>query len=350
MTQYLYLHIGTGKTGTTTIQSFLNSNRSYLVKNYLCLYPNTNNGPERYGSGSCRNHLDFFKRADEGNLFADIERIIRYSQKRCIDKIVFSWEGLFDRPRFAKLCADAIFSNNKITPVILLYIRRQDQWLESAWKQWYLKDKKYRDFNHFIDSYHIDWEANLEAWTNTFGKEHIIIQPYERTQLKGGLIQDFLDKLGIDYTSGIWNNLEEEDYNVGFNRDILEILHLNKGFYQDVNDSRLTNMFGRYLPSQFKKKAFESYSLLSPRQRHDIMEKYSHFNEYIAKEFLGRKDGRLFYEPLPDLGEPWKPYEGITIEKCAPIFIQMLYSMDVQFKNYKSPFFRFINKIKRKNG
>ena len=350
MTQSLYLHIGTGKTGTTTIQSFLSSNRECLVRDYSCLYPNTHDGPERYGSGSCRNHVDFFKRADEGNIASDIENIIRYSQKRGLDKIVFSWEGLFDRPRFAKLCADAIFSNEKTTPVILLYIRRQDQWLESAWKQWYMKDKKYRDFNHFIDTYHIDWRANLDAWTSAFGREHIMVQPYERAQLQDGLIQDFLAKLGIDYTSGRWNKQEEVDYNVGFDRDILEILHLNKGFYQDVNDSRLTNMFARYLPSHFKKKAFESYSLLSPRMRHDIMEKHSPFNEYIAREFLGRKEGRLFFEPLPDIDEPWRPYEGITIEKCAPIFTQMLYSMDVRFKSYESPFWRFINRIKREKG
>ena len=44
----------------------------------------------------------------------------------------------------------------------------------------------------------------------------------------------------------------------------------------------------------------------------------------IASEFLGRKDGRLFYDPLPDPNELWQPYPGLRPEK-AEVISQFLY-------------------------
>ena len=41
--------------------------------------------------------------------------------------------------------------------------------------------------------------------------------------------------------------------------------------------------------------------LLSPRQRHQLIELYTESNQKVAREFLGRENGILFYAPLPDL-------------------------------------------------
>ena len=76
------------------------------------------------------------------------------------------------------------------------------------------------------------------------------------------------------------------------------------------------------------KAPFEEYSLFSPQERLEIINRYLPQYEIIAKKYLKRTDGKLFYEPLPDPGEPWKSYEGLTVEKIVPVYLQMMYTME----------------------
>ena len=52
----------------------------------------------------------------------------------------------------------------------------------------------------------------------------------------------------------------------------------------------------------------------SPEQRIQIIEKYQKQNENVAREYLDREDGILFYDEPPSLNEPWAPYPGINEE------------------------------------
>jgi hypothetical protein len=97
--------------------------------------------------------------------------------------------------------------------------------------------------------------------------------------------------------------------------------------------------------------------LLSPQQRRDIISPFEESNAKVAREYLGRSDGRLFYAPLPDLQEPWKPYEGLTMEKIVPIFIQMIFNINKRYqkqerelenKSLKQKFMRGIKTIRNR--
>ncbi len=39
--------------------------------------------------------------------------------------------------------------------------------------------------------------------------------------------------------------------------------------------------------------------------------------EYIAREYLGREDGRLFYDPLPDTTALWKRSSNQALLKLS---------------------------------
>jgi hypothetical protein len=41
--------------------------------------------------------------------------------------------------------------------------------------------------------------------------------------------------------------------------------------------------------------------------------------EHIALEYLGRKDGKMFYDNPPPDKEQFKPYPGLTVEKIVQI-------------------------------
>jgi len=105
---------------------------------------------------------------------------------------------------------------------------------------------------------------------------------------------------------------------------VLEMLHLSRGLLSGKSDNHLFDLFSELLGEEFQKKPFESLNLLPPVQRLGIIQKNRPFEEEIAKKFMGRKDGRIFYDPLPDSSEPWQPYEGLTLEKTIPIMIKMI--------------------------
>ena len=132
-----------------------------------------------------------------------------------------------------------------------MYIRRQDYWLESAYKQWGMKDIRFKNVQHFLETHMLYFPYNsnrlesIESWGKEFGDDSIIVQPYEKGQLKEGIIIDFLNKIGIDYTMIDNFNPQRDKYfvNVGFNRDIIEIFQLNKNFYRSANNTPANSVF-----------------------------------------------------------------------------------------------------------
>ncbi len=335
-TMDFFIHIGTGKTGTSAIQDFLDDHRADLIQTFSCLYPNLKAESTDLFTGRCQNHIELFRRQDEQVIRTQIHTLVTEARKRKIQKIVISYEGLSAQPKIAHTLRETLSVFPDIKVHIIMYIRRQDYWLESAYKQWGMKDIRFRNVQHFLETHMLYFPYNsnrlesIESWGKEFGDDSIIVQPYEKGQLKDGIIIDFLNKLGIDYTLIHNFNPQRDKYfvNVGFNRDIIEIFQLNKNFYRSANDHRLIQFFSQYLGAAYMKAPFEEYSLFSPQERLEIINRYLPQYEIIAKKYLKRADGKLFYEPLPDPGEPWKSYEGLTVEKIVPVYLQMMYNME----------------------
>lgn len=223
-----------------------------------------------------------------------------------------------------------LFRELDVNVKIICYVRRQDHHLESAWKQLGHRLCSASEMVHHKSGWGrwrwTNWYERIAPWTDYFGKENIIIRPYEKEQLPKGIFSDFLDILNIDWKGEI--KLEREaDMNSGFSRDVMEVLSLNKDFYKIYPDQRLYNMFSQLLKSEYGKEPFESYNLLSPSQRIELLKEYEPSNQKLAREYLNREDGRLFYEPWPKEDDPWVPYEGLSIEKLVPIMTKMIYEL-----------------------
>jgi hypothetical protein len=60
--------------------------------------------------------------------------------------------------------------------------------------------------------------------------------------------------------------------------------------------------------------------LLSPAERADLVVRYSETNAEIAREYMGRDDGVLFRDPLPDPGQPWDQYDGSSSQALSEIW------------------------------
>jgi len=326
----IYLHSGTGKTGSSAIQAFLNYNRGNLLANCSCLYPDFYSKTIHKGS-NCHNHCkSISKQAEKITIINDIEKAVDFCKKNGISTIVISCEGLFARPDIGESILRNFHPDSGLSFRIVVFFRRQDHFLESGWKQWGLKDIRFASISEYVESNNIRWLDYLNEYDSIFGKENIIIHPYEKEQLPDGLICEFLTMIGIRYSAYTWREPPESNVNTnyGFNRDIIEILKLNRSLCKNIHDNTLLNFFYSTLPDTYQKKPYEHYDLLSPQERIKILEKYDTINQTIAREYLGREDGKLFFEPWPDPDEPWEPYEGLTVEKIVPIFTTMLYNID----------------------
>lgn len=88
---------------------------------------------------------------------------------------------------------------------VVCYLRRQDKWIESWYNQIVKTDVNsnsrldYLDFiNTFRDYGLLDYPGALSPWARVFGKDNLIVRPFEKkTFLGGDIIADFLGILNI---------------------------------------------------------------------------------------------------------------------------------------------------------
>lgn len=325
----IYLHIGQNKTGTTAIQKFLDVNRKILFDEFDVLYPNFSSS--NFVEGVCNNHTSWYKSLNNNRekLIKDLNNLILFTKEHSMSKIVLSSEAWFLHDEVIRSFNYLMKEVDQIKLKPICYLRRIDHWVESAWKQWGIKE--YDNFDEFFEQprfyrMYQNAFAHLSSWAELIPIENIIVRAYEKNQLKDGLISDFLKILGIDYDSYKWIEVKKDNQSVnsGFNRDVLEILHYCRELYTDVHDNRYFNLFSDLLGEEFQKKPFEPYEFLSPQQRWKLHSINLPFEKKIAEKFMGRKDGKIFYDPLPDPNKNWKPYEGLTLEKAIPVIIKLI--------------------------
>src|SRR5512136_949521 len=84
----LYLHIGTAKTGTSSIQNFLAGNNKILWNSCSCLYPNVKEN--QILKGNFINHMYLFNSCDKKVILSKIRRAIAFCKKNAKERVVFS--------------------------------------------------------------------------------------------------------------------------------------------------------------------------------------------------------------------------------------------------------------------
>jgi hypothetical protein len=153
-----------------------------------------------------------------------------------------------------------------------------------------------------------DYYQMVENWGSVFGKHRVIIRTYEPAIMEGGLLGDFLECSGIGENTADFS-LVEERFNASVNGRTLKVirsfnavairrLSLPRELCRKLYIERL-----QYPRQQKLLSAIPSFLLnddiLSPRMRRHLLSAYEETNSRIAREYLGREDGRLFYEPTP---------------------------------------------------
>ncbi len=318
----LYLHIGAHKTGTSALQHFFLKNRA-LLDHYGVYYPftgcNSKGGHNRFFLPLNKNKIK--KREEIGHKINKLKSFNSFvsdlkseiNHKDCILMSSESISTIIDHNLFEAQKLLELFDIVKI----IYYVRRQDEAIESVYR--------YEVKVHSTDS--LECFTIKEKWRNYYrvcinsaklvGKENVIVRVYEKDRFTGGnIFQDFLSCIGISFNEEF--ELPSHDINISLRPDELYFKRaynsLSVKFEQKLKVAELLENFSLIRTDNRDKKR-----LLSPQQRLEIIKRFDKQNMRLASEFLGRKNGILFSDPLPDINEKWQPYLGLKQEEIKPI-------------------------------
>lgn len=204
------LHIGTYKTGTTSIQWTLKANQDNLARHGIALsdIAPPGHGPlQRYAMQPTRTNAAR-KVAGETSLEAILAWRTRVEAELDAlaatesETLVFSDEGLS-----AKMDADEIDRMRQLLESrcnrveVLVYLRPQHERKISDYSQHLRSGLTRTDILATTDddSWNLCYEKILGAWATSFGEDAMRPRLYQRDQLlKGDAVADFMGLLGID--------------------------------------------------------------------------------------------------------------------------------------------------------
>lgn len=287
----LYIHIGTHKTGTSTIQNTLNRNAKEHALEKKELYP-LNITAELISL------MKLEKEDDEliSKITQAYNTSINHAMTIGIDKYVISFEGLSGNPDIGYANSEIIASSLKkitdnLTAInqvkIIVYLRRQDDFIESLYNQ-VIKQGGSETFEEFIETFNetsFNWHIFLQSYEKYFNKKNLIVRRYDKKYLptSTSITEDFYKILQIKEFKQ-----EALSSNKGLSLDGMEIA-------RTVNSHLPTqahkNIMRQLLEITSYKEVFEKYSLFHTKEkREDFLSKYSFSNNSVAKEYFNEKE------------------------------------------------------------
>lgn len=332
----LYLHIGTPKTATSSIQDFLSLNREVLKKHGYC-FPEQ---PHRYPYVAANRNAHFmvenlyFENGTRDQaLETEFLREGMDNAAACLkeyDNIILSEESIFRvssysrKELFPYLKEEALQRGYQIK--IIVYLRRQDEFLISDWNQRVKQGKTAYTISldtHIKNTQKkfklvLNYAAKLDKIAEVFGKENLIVRRFDPDSwVNHSIIHDFMDCIGLEVTDDF--QFPPRRSNAGLsenNAEIKRIINKNTFFSKDENI---------YLSNFLRTLSEESRSypcrMLSAEETRVLLDKYSAGNAHIASEYIS--DGKpLFSDEIPDLPK-WEkdnPYMTEDIIRFFPLY------------------------------
>jgi hypothetical protein len=301
------LHMGSGKTGTSSIQLFLHRNRARLAELGL-LYPEAPGrirhsrlghfilpddqldkrpswGRERFSSPA------EFREAFPQRLFREID-------ESGLPGVLFSDEALYGSPDSALARLHQFLDGFAASLRVVVYLRRQDDHLVSRYQQ-VVKvgetrrlDQRTREMD-FSKTY--GYHPRLRKIQQLLKPAELVVRRFERASFSdGSLYQDFLDAAGIDVRADAMDQVQP--VNESLDADAVEFLRILNVFRAESQAAELPKQ-NRPLVQRLAKASTGPTLTLPGPVLDDFMARWEESNRRVAREMLGEEDGVLFRTP-----------------------------------------------------
>ncbi|EAH7242188.1 hypothetical protein ELL53_08130 [Campylobacter coli] len=327
-----YVHIGTEKTGTTSIQEFLYINKSIIqkqnyffaqsigIKNHwdLAFLGYSLNKKDSYILNNSLWNFQAIKQHKK-NIFSKIKDEVKFNHK-----IIFSSELLQSRltrkreiVKLYTFLKKLGFTNIKV----ICYIRDANEMLRSLlseaikWEEidsFELKEEKEeyklgykKNLFHF---HHIcNHKQTLQWWGEVFGKENLIVRLFDKNEFyQGDLLKDFIHSIGLEWDDEFIIPPKQNESLDLLGIDLLR--RINKFLPLFCNNAR--NIFRGDL-HHFAVKHFTSKdSHLKFQPPKEVVQSYIDYfeesNEWVRKEFFPHKERLFSKKDLTDYKENYE--------------------------------------------
>jgi hypothetical protein len=326
MQKTLYLHIGTEKTGSTSLQAVGGINRGTLM-NHGIFYPRTPGD---------RNHTKLTLFAADGPNVLDLRRLGRLFPDDAYQLFKAHFADELRSEVLANKCPRIYLSNehlssrlrsvqeiNRLAAIvrplaetlkIVVYLRPQTELFLSTFST-SIKAGRTKALEPPKKNQHprYNYERMLSLWADVFGEENVIVRIYDRNILVGhDVVKDFFSIMGYEPGSDIEI---PTTLNVRLDHDALQFLlefnkHIPPFLEESVNPDRGD------LSNALETKSMGPALAIPAAVLRGMAKMYEESNARIARRFLGRSDGVLFSDvEYSDLAEG----EPLTVERAVEI-------------------------------
>lgn len=290
----LFLHPGHAKCGSTSIQRAIIRNRVPLARRHIIVPDQQLRMPdEKDFNPRIETPREFFRQLMERNdtrpLAARLSAWRETSRWRD-STILISAENLINHlvgpigQRIHGLLAEYFD-----TVEVIYYIRRQDDFILSAWQQWgfkegkafeaYCREARRRRNPHY-------WAA-VQAFSQLYGRDNIVVRPLTPEALKGGdLLRDFFGRL-VEEPSDF--DFDQSRSNISLNPYLCEILAEQRGLFRDIHDDRLKRRLLRTLGPESELFRREK-TFMSPAIAENIMTHHFEENRRLQQHYFPHVD------------------------------------------------------------
>lgn len=358
----LYIHIGTSKTGTTTIQTYCGINREQL-KSKGVLFPimpyhydritKNRNGHFLYANiyeNGVRN-----KEKEEQVLKQELDYIVDCFKD--YDNVLLSEESIWwatatRRKGLWKYLQEHSQQNNYQVKIIV-YLRRQDQFMMSRYNQILKTDtgggtqRFYEYFKDMNGKYKcvMNYRQRLDYMAKFFPKENIVVKRFDRSYFYNGDINaDFLHILGVEIDDTFAELPKDENLGISVQSGELKRVLNRLGTMTFAENQKLLQMLNEceeLLPKR-------EVSIMTTEHIEKFMKKFIDDNESIAVDYIG--DGK----PMFDYNYKKKPvwsYEDKNYHEEVILFfakaIDSVYKENIQLKKENEYLNNNIEKINK---
>ncbi|WP_444924288.1 hypothetical protein ACJJH9_03220 [Microbulbifer sp. DLAB2-AF] len=301
----IYLHIGTHKTGTSSIQKFMSDNYSNLIK-YGFLYPKV----ARVSHGSHHN-LQFQITNDpryKTKLGGWVELLKEINESNC-ENVVLSCEA-FSTLQGGDLMPHYIYSfaqKFRFDVEVICYLRPQYELIESLWLQETKSGQNILSFDDYVIKQMLKPRFNylklFQAWSNYFKTSFYM---FDENVKDKGIIPCFISAIGASLIPSY-----EEELNVN-NRVSYELTEIIRGLTARLWKKGFTKAQTERWAHKFRFKHSDygsRYGVLTNRNAIKIFDYFEKSNKELSYQ----------YPELQKLSRP--PVEKLKIQKLDNLIL-----------------------------
>lgn len=322
----VYIHIGTHKTGTTSIQRVLMECQNRL-RSLDVLFPVTgkamgsvhqlawcylDNNPEWYPVSSLSASDLYTQLRDEINESACSKVILSSEDFSFID--INSKDEVHALHRLKDSLAEY---NVKV----IVYLRPQSDYLTAFYNQVHkaydsrFPDKSVKGLEKSLQGV-LNYDQLLSRWASVFGNENIIVRPFNERKAEGDLVQDFLKVCGVSL-----QNIPVIKTNESLDPELLAFRRM----INDYPSSDVSKVALEHLLSAISQN--KPAPIFSSDEALALMERYEEGNQKVAELYLNTVDANMKSLSLKNDDDHTNLDDALTWKKSVQIMSTLLGEM-----------------------